>query len=96
MENVNPFYEPLIKQTAEVGRHLVWANYPIVGNVNSTRQVITEGTKDIWKELHGFDLSQFKIETRKDQIYRNCVEPEVGLFLLNCAMNNQVQAELFL
>lgn len=93
VENVNPFYEPLIKPTAEVGRHLVWTNYPIKGSVQATRQVITEGTKDIWKELHGFDLSQFKIETRKDQIYRNCVEPEVGLFLLNCAVSEVYQAQ---
>lgn len=89
VENVNPFYEALIKPTAEIGRHFVWANFPMSGSFNqSNRQIITEGTVDVWKEIHGFDLSQFKIETRKDQIYRNCVEPALGLYLLRCSMNS--------
>jgi len=33
----------------------------------------------------GFDLSGIKIKTRKDKILRNCVDPEVGLMILQCA-----------
>lgn len=33
----------------------------------------------------GFDLSKITIKTRKDKILRNCVDPEVGLMILNCA-----------
>lgn len=87
VENVSPFYEPLIKPTAEVGRHLIWANFPIRPTAEATRAIITEGTAQVWKNLYGFDLSGFKIETRKDQIYRNCVEPETGLYILQSAMN---------
>jgi len=29
VENVQPFYDPLIAPTAEVGRHLIWSNKPI-------------------------------------------------------------------
>jgi hypothetical protein len=43
------------------------------------------GTQKELSELHGFDLSAHKISTRKDQIYRNCVHPETGLMILNCA-----------
>lgn len=93
VENVDPFYEPLIKPTAMVGRHLVWANFPVTGNIETIRKVITEGNSNLWKALHGFDLSKFKIESRKDQIYRNCVEPETGLFLLKCAMNEVPKAQ---
>jgi DNA (cytosine-5)-methyltransferase 1 len=29
VENVNPYYEPLIQPTAKIGRHLFWANFRI-------------------------------------------------------------------
>jgi DNA (cytosine-5)-methyltransferase 1 len=35
----------------------------------------------------GFDLSNVSIKTRKDNILRNCVDPEIGLMILNCAYN---------
>lgn len=34
----------------------------------------------------GFDLSGVTLGTRKDAILRNCVDPEVGLMILNCAI----------
>lgn len=34
----------------------------------------------------GFDLSNIKLKTRKDKILRNCVDPEVGLMIFNCAI----------
>lgn len=34
----------------------------------------------------GFDLSGIKMKTRKDKILRNCVDPEIGLMILECAM----------
>lgn len=36
----------------------------------------------------GFNLSQIKIKERKDKVLRNCVNPETGLMILNCATNN--------
>lgn len=33
----------------------------------------------------GFDLSNIKTKTRKDAILRNCVDPEIGLMILECA-----------
>lgn len=96
VENVDPFYEPLIKPTAQIGRHLVWANFKLRGYIEPERGVITEGTRDLWKDLYGFDLSAFKLESRKDQIYRNCVDPTIGEFILQCATRNEVeQIKLF-
>lgn len=34
---------------------------------------------------YGFDLSLIKLETRKNKVLRNCVDPEIGLMILNCA-----------
>lgn len=85
VENVDPFYDPLIRPTAEIGRHLFWANFRI-GHFETKQSLITEGKRDDWKEMYGFDLSRFDIETRKDQIYRNCVHPETGKYILDCVI----------
>ena len=86
VENVDPFYEPLIPPTRQLGRHLFWSNF-IIAKTDIKEADINKGTRDEWSQLHGFDLTNFKIETRKDQIYRNCVHPETGLHILNNALN---------
>lgn len=100
VENVNPYYEPLIAPDKKLGRHLFWCNFPI-SDFGAKDADIHSGTRGEWSELHGFNLDDFKLETRKDQIYRNCVHPETGLHILNCArgiMNrpdsNQMQLPL--
>lgn len=86
VENVQPYYEDiLIPFTKQVGRHLFWSNFTI-SNFIPTDADIHKGNAEEWSKLHGFDLSQFKIDTRKDQIYRNCVHPETGLHILNQAL----------
>lgn len=98
VENVIPYYEPLIKPEKQLGRHLFWSNFKIT-DFDSTDADIHKGNRKEWSELHGFDLSRFKLNSRKDQIYRNCVHPETGLHILNCASgifhNQTTQAELF-
>ena len=92
VENVKPYYNPLIVPTAELGRHLFWANF----NIHKTdvqEADINRGTRDEWSRLHGFDLSKFKLESRTDQIYRNCVHPETGLHILNNAMGIQTERD---
>ena len=98
VENVNPFYEPLIKPTKELGRHLFWCNF-YIRQTELKEADINRGTRKELSELHGFDLTNHKIKTRKDQIYRNCVHPHTGLHILNCALgintkNISKQAEL--
>jgi site-specific DNA-cytosine methylase len=41
----------------------------------------------VLQEQRGFDLSKFKIKQRKDTILLNCVDSELSLYILNCAMN---------
>jgi len=83
VENVVPFYEPLIPPTKKIGRHLFWANFNIT-TTEIKEADINRGNRKEWSELHGFDLTNFKINSRKDQIYRNCVHPETGLHIFNC------------
>ncbi|MGJ7024975.1 DNA cytosine methyltransferase [Petrimonas sulfuriphila] len=87
VENVTPYYEPLILPTIKLGRHLFWSSFTILKTevVNSD---INRGSAKEWINLHGFDLSNFKINSRKDQIYRNCVHPSTGRHILDCATNS--------
>lgn len=41
----------------------------------------------------GFDLSGITIQTRKDKILRNCVDPEIGLMIFNYAFGSIVQSK---
>jgi len=93
IENVKPYYEPLIRPKIGLGRHLFWSNF----NITPTKikeADIKRGNRKEYSELHGFDLTNFKIETRKDQIYRNCVHPETGLYILNCAENKIIDSSI--
>lgn len=84
LENVNPFYDPLIPPSLELGRHFFWSNFKL-RKFKFHEADINKGDRQEWSELHGFDLSIFKIDSRKDQIYRNCVHPETGLQILEQA-----------
>jgi DNA (cytosine-5)-methyltransferase 1 len=87
VENVNPYYEPLIKPFV-ASRHFFWANFIIDNKFVEQRNhnKVTGKTK-----LYGFDLTNFKIEHRKDQIIRNMVHPILGLYVFNCAFKEKQQ-----
>jgi len=90
VENVNPFYEPLINPSTKIGRHLFWSNFHI-NQINIKEANINKGKRDDWQKLHGFDISRYKFTTRTDKILRNCVVPELGLHILNCALKKQTE-----
>lgn len=87
VENVVPYYKPLIQPEIKIGRHYFWSNFDIP-DFEAKEADIHKGKRDEWKELHGFDLSRHKLKTRKDQIYRNCVHPETGLHIFNSSIIN--------
>lgn len=87
VENVKPYYDVLIPPTREFGRHLFWSNFYIPPPCEIKEADVRNGKAEDWIKLHGFDLSGFKLDSRKDQIYRNCVHPETGLLIFNCVNN---------
>ncbi len=99
VENVKPYYEPLIK-AKEVERHLFWANFKIGSYLINGKHKIIGSNMNEMQLSTGFNLSKFKLKHRKDTLLRNCVQPELGLYILNCARNiitksNIEQTELF-
>jgi len=86
VENVTPFYEPLI-EPQKIGRHCFWSNFKIdkIKLKGGTHMNTIAGMQ----KHKGFDISNYKIKHRKDTILRNCVLPELGLHILNCALQNE-------
>jgi DNA (cytosine-5)-methyltransferase 1 len=84
VENVIPYYQPLIP-AKKLGRHLFWANFNI-GNFKKKSKSIRGHTMAVLQEERGFDLSKFKMKQRKDTILLNCVDSELALYVLDCAM----------
>ena len=85
VENVTPYYEPLIKPSTDIDRHLFWSNFPILKKdfkTNDEKSIQTTVSND---SRFGFNISGLKLEHRKDQIIRNLVNPEIGLHILDCA-----------
>jgi DNA (cytosine-5)-methyltransferase 1 len=92
VENVVPFYTPLINPTVKIGRHYFWSNFAI-SPVNIKEADINRGVKDEWQELHGFDITGYKFNSRRDKVLRNCVHPKLGLHILNCALNKETATQ---
>jgi len=82
IENVKPYYKPLIEGKL-IQRHLFWSNFQITNVKIEKDNIRTAQIPDLQKK-YGFDLSEFKLKNKR-QILRNCVEPKLGLHILNCA-----------
>ena len=85
VENVKPYYEPFVKPTAKLGRHLFWSNFEIPQT--EIKDGLTHNERGS-SEKGYFDLRPYKMEHRKDQIIRNCVDPNVGEYVFRCALGN--------
>lgn len=85
VENVVPYYEPFVAPTVEIERHLFWSNFQIrkieLDKVERVHKQVSANTV-----LYGYDLSKYKIKHRKDTILRNCVNPDLGLYILEQAI----------
>jgi len=98
VENVIPYYSPLIP-AKKLGRHLFWTNFNLGTYKNETKS-IRGNSMAVLQEQRGFELSKYKMKQRKDTVLLNCVESELGLYILDCASeilktNNTSQTALF-
>ena len=84
VENVIPYYEPLIEPKAEIDRHYFWSNTWIGRQDFSKRKYnIGKATVADLQKGHGIELPPHVKEKRK--LLRNAVIPEIGLYLFNMA-----------
>lgn len=101
VENVNPYYKPLITPIIRE-RHHYWANFKfpnIISQRNDAALVQASRLLDLCK-FHQFDFNKYKGEQRKLKIARNLVDYEAGRTILETALgiikdNNKEQIKLF-
>lgn len=87
VENVKPYYKPLVEPTAFIQRHMFWSNFDIPDKEFKKDKIRTAQIPQL-QELHGFDLSDYKIKNKR-QVLRNCVLPELGKHILDSLLNTK-------
>ena len=92
VENTISYYEPLIKPQ-KIGRHYIWANFMASEIKIKSNYIFGGEDKKRVEQMIGLDISGQKISD-KTKILRNCVEPELGLHIFNCAFGKKQQEQL--
>jgi DNA (cytosine-5)-methyltransferase 1 len=84
VENVTPYYEPLIPPTVTIGRHLFWSNFsftpievPQPKNFINLANLAGKRAMMDWLGIH-YENNHCPV-----QILRNCVHPLIGQHVLN-------------
>lgn len=95
IENVIPYYYPLIEPDKRLHRHFYWCNFmikPFKVTDDRKHQAISGGST-----VYGYNLKGTSIKDKRKAL-RNMVDPALGLHILNCATgleNNATQGDLF-
>jgi DNA (cytosine-5)-methyltransferase 1 len=94
VENVKPFYAPLVSPTFAIGRHLFWASFtpPPIEDVERPADFINlcnlAGKKKLmdWLGIHYEENIYYGDNHCPAQILRNCVHPIIGKRILDAAL----------
>jgi DNA (cytosine-5)-methyltransferase 1 len=101
IENVNPYYEPLIPAEKRE-RHLYWSNFKIPNILSNRESPSITANKSRLKQQHELlcnyhevDISKYKGSQDKQKIVRNLVDYEAGLTIFNTArgIHNQLNTK---
>lgn len=93
VENVIPYYKPLIEPTKKIGRHLLWSNFEIpevespAQPKNFILQSNLQGKKVMheWLGIHYEENIYYEGNHCPTQVLRNCVHPLIGEAILKAA-----------
>lgn len=84
IENVVPYYKPLIEPTFQIDRHYFWSSNFIMSPIFQGYFVHIMNNIKSMEQAYGFDLSKYKIN--KQKVLRNCVKPEIGKYIFEQIM----------
>jgi DNA (cytosine-5)-methyltransferase 1 len=90
VENVIPFYEPLIPSQKR-GRHLYWTNFKLpqdVGERIEGKGLISTGINEVAQlsKFHDYDFRKYKGTQTVQKMARNLVDYEVGKSIFETAL----------
>ncbi len=94
IENVIPYYDVFIEPTTTIDRHLFWSNFAIEKISFGKSLRVNDQVRGL-TEHFGFDISRMSTPgSRKQQILRNLVNPEIGLAILDQARGIKRKSKL--
>ena len=96
VENVIPYYKPLIPPDRELHRHLFWNNFWIQDpdfEIEKLETCKAEKERELLQEKFGFNLDKYS-GVDKRLLLRNCVVPELGKHILDYAVRDVGRNEL--
>jgi|TARA_R100000501_G_C2628942_1_gene123372 DNA (cytosine-5)-methyltransferase 1 len=85
IENVKPYYEPLVKPSVELGRHIFWSNFNIVNKKFDNVDVARSTSEELAKDLN----LPIPMCQKARLLLRNCVKPEMALHIFDCAFKEK-------
>jgi DNA (cytosine-5)-methyltransferase 1 len=98
VENVKTYYKPLV-DAQEHDRHYFWANFFIsefkikrdfnIANGRATTRMTPEEDFKSLSNFHGIDLDKYNTKDKRKML-RNCVHPELGNHILDCARSKSL------
>jgi DNA (cytosine-5)-methyltransferase 1 len=97
VENVMSYYDPLMPPTLS-NNHYFWHNFLFPSLPNITRGIRRKNEEDLKREaLVGFDLTKYNLKSRyRRTLINNCVEPEIGKYILDFAITPiELQKSIF-
>ena len=103
VENVKSYYTPLIIPI-EFNRHYLWANFLIryknIKDITRGLMNSVDNEPKRYQEILGICLDGYSLpgQNKKRTVLRNCVLPELGKHILDCAIksiNNEKQMDIF-
>ncbi len=99
VENVRSYYEPLIAPQ-EIQSHYFWANFTITDTGLQRKKVRNDKGQTLAVKMEQQDMqikNFYGYKKDKRTLLNNCIEPELGLHILNCALgiSKPIQGGLF-
>lgn len=87
VENVIPYYEPLIPAQKR-GRHLYWTNFNLPNDLNDRRFAICSAKQELKGlcEFHNYDFNKYKGSQSVIKMARNLVDYEAGKTIFEIAL----------
>ena len=83
VENVVPYYYPLVEPNHKYHRHLFWCNF-FIPKPEKLEGRLEHNNISSGKVVYGRNLKGTAIKDKRKTL-RNMVDPELGLHILNCA-----------
>tara|TARA_R110000772_G_scaffold78559_1_gene168552 strand:+ start:11388 stop:12092 length:705 start_codon:yes stop_codon:yes gene_type:complete len=99
VENVVPYYKPLIAPTVKIGRHLFWSNFHFTAHdvarpkdfiASGKKQASAQDLKD-WLGLSYDGNIYYANNHCPAQVLRNCVHPDIGAQIMAAAFPQNSQ-----